>query len=168
MTIVSTSEQDGIPMVEGGETTVLEVYDAYEVYDVPAQKIANDYNITIGDVYEALAYYYRNPHIERAREERGLSDGVGRPHSLYLFITPLHPCSASSNNTSSIKRMIARNAKAASTPAASTTHSRTETPVTTMPPAAPARTSRPVMFIARPQAWRVHHSSRPRTRIRDR
>ncbi|MFC5972592.1 hypothetical protein ACFPYI_14735 [Halomarina salina] len=47
----------------------MEVYDAYEVYDIDAELIAHDYNITVRDVYEALAYYHRSPNIiERARE----------------------------------------------------------------------------------------------------
>lgn len=52
---------------------MLEVSDAYEVYDVPAQKIANDNSITIGDVYEAFTYNHRNTHIikqARVTEER--------------------------------------------------------------------------------------------------
>ncbi|ADD03851.1 DUF433 domain protein [Natrialba magadii ATCC 43099] len=70
MAIVSDSQMNGVPRIEGSEVSVIEVYDATEQGVDPNQIAEWSPNITIADVYEALAYYHRNPQemIEARRQ----------------------------------------------------------------------------------------------------
>ncbi|MUV56240.1 DUF433 domain-containing protein [Halogeometricum sp. CBA1124] len=67
MTIVSDANvRNGQPHTDGTDVTVQEVYAAYAREGLEPAEVASEYGISLADVHEALAYYYR--HAERMRE----------------------------------------------------------------------------------------------------
>jgi uncharacterized protein (DUF433 family) len=71
------SEIHSEPHIEGSRITVRDVYIRVEQRETEPKRVAEQYNLDIADVYEALAYYHRNPEEmqqiegrhERARDE---------------------------------------------------------------------------------------------------
>lgn len=64
----------GLPRLEGTRVSVLDVYDAVMAADRTPAEAANGLDISLGDVYEALAYYYNNPDEMRHYRERQAAD----------------------------------------------------------------------------------------------
>ncbi|MCU4740779.1 DUF433 domain-containing protein [Halobacteria archaeon AArc-m2/3/4] len=64
----------GLPRLEGTRISVLDVYDAVVAADRTPAEAANGLDITLGQVYEALAYYYNNPDEMRRDRERRKND----------------------------------------------------------------------------------------------
>ncbi|MFC4989663.1 DUF433 domain-containing protein [Saliphagus infecundisoli] len=61
----------GLPRLEGTRISVLDVHDAVMAADRTPAEAANGLDLSLGEVYEALAYYYTNPEeIRRFRERR--------------------------------------------------------------------------------------------------
>jgi len=59
MTIVSNADvQDGKPHIDGTSVTVREVYHAYARDGQEPAKIADEYDVDLPRVHEAIAYYY--------------------------------------------------------------------------------------------------------------
>ena len=51
----------GLPRIEGTRISVLHVYDTVVAGDTDPAGAADALDLSLGDVYEALAYYYNNP-----------------------------------------------------------------------------------------------------------
>ena len=51
----------GLPRIEGTRISVLHVYDTVVAGDTDPARAANALELSLGEVYEALAYYYNNP-----------------------------------------------------------------------------------------------------------
>ena len=64
----------GLPRVEGTRISVLHVYDTVVDSDTDPAGAADALDLSLGKVYEALAYYYTNP--EEMRIHRATLDGV--------------------------------------------------------------------------------------------
>ena len=64
----------GLPHLEGTRISVLDVYDSVVSASKTPAEAANGLDITLGDVYEALAYYYNNPSEMRRYRERQTND----------------------------------------------------------------------------------------------
>lgn len=72
-----TADEDvlhGLPRLEGTRISVLDVYDAVLAADRTPAEAANGLEISLGEVYEALAYYYNNLEEVRRYRERRESD----------------------------------------------------------------------------------------------
>jgi len=69
--IVSGEESDihDEPHIEGSRVTVLHVHERVEGRGLRSETVADRLNLDIADVYEALAYYHRNPAEMRAVED---------------------------------------------------------------------------------------------------
>jgi len=68
MTIVSNADvQDGEPHIDGTTVTVREVYEAYARDGQEPAEIANEYDVDLSRVHEAIAYYY--DHAEAMRDD---------------------------------------------------------------------------------------------------
>ncbi|WP_136591983.1 DUF433 domain-containing protein [Salinigranum halophilum] len=70
--IVSGDESDihSEPHIEGSRVTVRQIHAVVEEGDLRPETVADRHNLDLGEVYEALAYYHRNPEEVRAVEER--------------------------------------------------------------------------------------------------
>jgi uncharacterized protein (DUF433 family) len=70
--IVSAEESEihGEPHIEGSRITVRDVYIRVEQRETEPKRVAEQYNLDIADVYEALAYYHNNPEKMQAVEAR--------------------------------------------------------------------------------------------------
>jgi uncharacterized protein (DUF433 family) len=51
----------GLPRIEGTRISVLHVYDTVVAGDTDPAGAADALGLSLGEVYEALAYYYNNP-----------------------------------------------------------------------------------------------------------
>jgi uncharacterized protein (DUF433 family) len=51
----------GLPRIEGTRISVLHVYDTVVAGDTDPAGAADALDLSLGEVYEALAYYYNNP-----------------------------------------------------------------------------------------------------------
>ncbi len=49
---------DGKPYITGSQVKVHHIAVWHKDMKIPLEKIAEDYNLTLGDVYAAMAYYY--------------------------------------------------------------------------------------------------------------
>lgn len=62
----------GEPRIEGRRISVRQVSELVEDSGVPAETVADRYDLDVGDVYRALAYYHDHPaemaQVERERE----------------------------------------------------------------------------------------------------
>lgn len=59
-----TADEDilgGDPRIEGTRIGVMHVYDAVIGADKTPAEVASSYDISLGEVYAALAYYYSHP-----------------------------------------------------------------------------------------------------------
>lgn len=87
---ITTDEKvlHGLPRVEGTRISVLHVYETVVDGDTDPAGAADALDLSLGEVYEALAYYYNNPEEmrthraaqEEAREElrsRAVNPPVG-------------------------------------------------------------------------------------------
>lgn len=70
--IVSGDESDihDEPHIAGSRITVRFVRERVEESGVPPGRVAAQHDLDIADVYEALAYYHKNPELMREVEER--------------------------------------------------------------------------------------------------
>lgn len=70
--IVSDNESDihDEPHIEGSRVTVRQLHSLIEEAELRPQQVADRYGLDVGEVYEALAYYHRNPEEMRRVEER--------------------------------------------------------------------------------------------------
>jgi uncharacterized protein (DUF433 family) len=57
------------PHVEGSRVTVLHIHERVENRGIRPETVAERLNLDLADVYEALAYYHRNPAEMQAVEE---------------------------------------------------------------------------------------------------
>ena len=64
----------GFPRIEGTRIGVLDIYDAVIQAEKTPAEVANSLDISLGDVYGALAYYYDNPDEMRRYRERRAKD----------------------------------------------------------------------------------------------
>jgi len=64
----------GLPRVEGTRISVLHVYDTVVDGDTDPAGAVDALDLSLGEVYEALAYYYNNP--EEMRTHRATLDEV--------------------------------------------------------------------------------------------
>jgi uncharacterized protein (DUF433 family) len=64
------SEIHNEPHIEGTRITVRDVYVRVEQRGTEPKRVAEQYNLDIADVYEALAYYHNNPEEMQAVERR--------------------------------------------------------------------------------------------------
>jgi uncharacterized protein (DUF433 family) len=64
------SEIHGEPHIEGSRVTVRDVHVRVEERGLAPERVAERYNLDIGDIYEALAYYHTNPEEMRRVEKR--------------------------------------------------------------------------------------------------
>lgn len=64
----------GLPRLEGTRVSVLDVSDAVLSAGRTPAEAASGLGITLGDVYEALAYYYNNPEEMRHFRDRRAAD----------------------------------------------------------------------------------------------
>jgi len=55
------SEIHDEPHIEGSRVTVLHVHERVEERGLRPETVADRLNLDLADVYEALAYYHRNP-----------------------------------------------------------------------------------------------------------
>jgi uncharacterized protein (DUF433 family) len=58
------------PHVEGSRITVLDIQQRVEERGLSPERVAERYDLDIGVVYEALAYYHANPEEMREVEDR--------------------------------------------------------------------------------------------------
>lgn len=58
------------PHIQGSRLTVRFIHELVEVSEMQPEQVAETYNVDIADVYEALAYYHKNPREMRAVEQR--------------------------------------------------------------------------------------------------
>jgi uncharacterized protein (DUF433 family) len=70
--VVSGDESDihDEPHIEGSRVTVLHVHERVEGRGLRPETVADRLNLDIADVYDALAYYHRNPAEMRTVRER--------------------------------------------------------------------------------------------------
>jgi len=70
--IVSGDESDihAEPHIEGSRVTVRQIHASVEEGGLRPETVADRHTLDVGEVYEALAYYHRNPEEMRAVEER--------------------------------------------------------------------------------------------------
>ena len=71
----------GRPRIAGTRIRVQDVYVWHELQGMSADEIASEYDITLGDVYAALAYYF--DHVaemeeDRRREAEVIADAIRR------------------------------------------------------------------------------------------
>lgn len=59
----------GLPRLEGTRISVLHVYDMVVDADTDPAGIADALDISLGEVYEALAYYYNHPDEMRTHRD---------------------------------------------------------------------------------------------------
>jgi uncharacterized protein (DUF433 family) len=64
------SEIHDEPHVEGSRVTVQHIHERIEGRGLRPETVADRLNLDVAAVYEALAYYHRNPEEMRAVEER--------------------------------------------------------------------------------------------------
>lgn len=64
------SEIHNEPHIQGSRITVRFVHELVEDEDLTAKDVAQRYDLDIADVYEALAYYHKNPAEMRRVEQR--------------------------------------------------------------------------------------------------
>jgi uncharacterized protein (DUF433 family) len=64
------SEIHDEPHIEGSRVTVLHVHERVEGRGLRPETVAERLNLDLADVYEALAYYHRNPEEMQAVEDR--------------------------------------------------------------------------------------------------
>jgi uncharacterized protein (DUF433 family) len=62
----------GLARLEGTRVSVLHVYEMVVEGDGQPAAVADALDLSVGDVYEALAYYYNNP--EEMRRQRARED----------------------------------------------------------------------------------------------
>lgn len=82
---------DGDPRIEGTRIAVLHVYELAVDGDHPPADVADQLDVSLGDVYDALAYYYNHPKEMRARSS------ASTPIPARSFGAPWHHPSWSSN-----------------------------------------------------------------------
>jgi uncharacterized protein (DUF433 family) len=58
------------PHIEGSRVTVRQLHTLVEEAELQPQQVADRHGLDVGAVYEALAYYHRNPEEMRRVEER--------------------------------------------------------------------------------------------------
>lgn len=58
------------PYIEGSRITVQDVHARVEQRGLSPARVAEQYNLDLADVYEALAYYHSNPEEMRRVKER--------------------------------------------------------------------------------------------------
>ncbi|MDZ7731269.1 MAG: DUF433 domain-containing protein [Natrialbaceae archaeon] len=64
------SEIHDEPHIEGSRITVRDVHGRVEERGLAPERVAERYNLDIGDIYEALAYYHTNPEEMQRVEDR--------------------------------------------------------------------------------------------------
>ena len=65
------SEIHDEPHIEGSRVTVLHVHEQVENRGLRPETVADRLNLDLADVYDALAYYHRNPEeMQQVREHR--------------------------------------------------------------------------------------------------
>jgi uncharacterized protein (DUF433 family) len=64
------SEIHDEPHIEGSRVTVLHIHERVENRGLRPETVAERLNLDLADVYDALAYYHRNPEEMQAVEER--------------------------------------------------------------------------------------------------
>lgn len=64
----------GLPHIEGTRISVLHIYDMVIEGESDPASVADSLDIAIGDVYEALAYYYHHP--EEMRHVREIQEAA--------------------------------------------------------------------------------------------
>ena len=64
------SEIHDEPHIEGSRVTVLHIHERVENRGLRPETVAERLNLGLADVYDALAYYHRNPEEMQAVEER--------------------------------------------------------------------------------------------------
>jgi uncharacterized protein (DUF433 family) len=72
-----TSDEDvlhGLPRIDGTRISVLHVYDMIVDGETDPAGVADALDLALGEVYEALAYYYNNP--EEMRSYRAEQDAA--------------------------------------------------------------------------------------------
>ena len=75
------SEIHDEPHLEGSRVTVRQLHALIEEAELRPQQVADRHGLDIGEVYEALAYYHRNPEEMRrveARHDRAAAEAVRR------------------------------------------------------------------------------------------
>lgn len=61
----------GAPRIEGTRISVLDVYRHTTEFDFTPEEVAEKFNVSLAEVHEALAYYYRHPEqMQRQQEQR--------------------------------------------------------------------------------------------------
>jgi len=76
------------PHIEGRRVSVRQVYDLVEGKGVPAESVADRYDLDVADVYHALAYYHDHPReMTTVRERRSAAiesvrDSLDRPEGV--------------------------------------------------------------------------------------
>ena len=71
----------GEPHVEGSRITVRDIQQRVEERDLAPERVAERYDLDLGVLYEALAYYHANPEEMREAEERhdwAVSEAINR------------------------------------------------------------------------------------------
>ncbi|GAB3689135.1 hypothetical protein GCM10028857_24130 [Salinarchaeum chitinilyticum] len=81
--IVSAADSTlhGEPHVEGSRITVRDIQQRVEGRGIAPERVAERYDLDIGIVYEALAYYHANPvamHEVEERHERAIEEAKRR------------------------------------------------------------------------------------------
>ena len=64
------SEIHDEPHIEGSRVTVLHIHERVENRGLRPETVDERLNLDLADVYDALAYYHRNPEEMQAVEER--------------------------------------------------------------------------------------------------
>lgn len=75
------SEIHDEPHLEGSRVTVRQLHALIETAELRPQQIAERHGVDVGALYEALAYYHRNPEEMRrveARHDRAAAEAVRR------------------------------------------------------------------------------------------
>jgi uncharacterized protein (DUF433 family) len=74
MSIVTTADtRHGVPRVEGTRITVIDVYKHVVEFGKDPAEVAAKFDISMGEVHEALAYYYNNAE-EMQAEQAAIED----------------------------------------------------------------------------------------------
>jgi uncharacterized protein (DUF433 family) len=68
---ISISEQSGVPRIAGRRITVHHLVRLIEEDGVPVDEVAEMYNLSLGQVYAALSFYYDNRELVAAFMEAG-------------------------------------------------------------------------------------------------
>lgn len=76
MTIVSDA-QDDQPHIDGTDVTVIDVYQAYAGQGMEPAEVADELNLDLARVHEAIAFYYDHAEVMRGRTPEKIAELTG-------------------------------------------------------------------------------------------